>query len=1217
MKPNELRLFKGEGNKLKNRFSRYVVVNKAKRGTKQALRCRFFPISSMVAILTLVFAAVAFTASFGSITIDSVGGQSVVRGEVKTPLSGDVLVNGTAVRALQDADPAARPLVADAGDTPYSPLGKPATLLGAGYGGAEPYMFSWTTSAGTLAGADAPTAQLEAPVGVHTATLTITDSKGATATDSVKVIVYQTQTVTLLDRTQVEAVPGAAAAGPAGTIEFPFDVSTGTARIDAKLTYLVPTNDWDLKLFDPAGNQRAFPGEFITPIPNTDEEATVHNPESGIGWKAVVEKFATTADQITVKVTALRAAGNATDPRPVVDSGGPYAFATGATQTLDGTVTSGTAPLTVAWDTNLDGVFESPGPDITTNLGEGRHIISLKTTDANGYERRETTSLVVAEPSRLAAEVNPVTVIGVADSGINAYHLEFSAATYPDPEILKLTRNFTAHPSEYIPGYPEDAQAIPITLGQGYYPANDQAVWASVEKGRLYWIPGTKIIGAWDTGPAACANCAPDTHAVLDDDGHGSGSASVSAGNRYGYCPTCLLFVVEALDESIVNERPWVDISTNSFGTVGGVPLGLATGGSQSARTAVERGQTVLFAAGNGVGNAFDVPQATWGQDSVGPDWVITVGAIRRDNHRAIVGDGIPAHISAWGDGNLPSACRTGTVGQCAFGGTSAATPYTAGVFGTVLTEVRRAIGDVKAGQKPGQVVALGHPIEESVYLEDGKLTRAELREVVLKTAQPLNQRNDVSPFPYPLTAPYLGEANVLFEGYGAATPESAQRAIRVLLGQESLHEREFEDSFFALDRQVRDTIYGGYDRDGDGVRDSEALAGMTITPAQVSTVQGALATFQKVSELTAGVTAQLNGGNFIRYYLHRRVASTPGVNSCLPDDNEQYMDHDDTVGDKEPCFENRVTSVAAAFRPLGIFASTDTLDAPLPAGSQVIADIYLAGETPSVIRPTGVLMATDRELGEGSGVLQPVLGTGVDGVGCSTLGEACWTKYTFSFETTKHAFRGEQLTFQVKLIGARSWAFGHEGQHASKITILPGEMPDDGLAFGTSISEPKNGSTVIEGDLVAGGRYDFPTLGTDEAGGHPTSRRVEVSVDDDTFARPIKATLDEQYRTWSAPLGNLSHGQHTIFTRAAIDQTYSDVASSTFTVIPTAEVQWQIVRKNAAPSPSTWQRATGVESYSFLFNTANHAAGWNTIIVRLVQSGQETARTSARARFR
>ena len=363
----------------------------------------------------------------------------------------------------------------------------------------------------------------------------------------------------------------------------------------------------------------------------------------------------------------------------------------------------------------------------------------------------------------------------------------------------------------------------------------------------------------------------------------------------------------------------------------------------------------------------------------------------------------------------------------------------------------------------------------------------------------------------------------------------------------------------------------------------------MTIAPSQVSTLQGALATFQKVSELTAAATTQLNGNTFMRYYLHRRVASNPGVDSCLPDDNEQYMDHEDTVGDKEPCFDSVATGIPAAYRPVGLFAATDTLDSPLPAGSEVIVDLYLTGETPSVILPTGVLMGTDRELGQGSGVLQPVLGTGAGGVGCSTLGEACWTKYTFSFETTKHAFRGEQLTFQVRLIGARSFAFGHEGQHASKITIIPGDMPAEGLEFGASISEPANGSEVKQGDLVAGGRYDFPVLGADEAGGHPTQKVVEISIDDASFDNPIKATLDAGTNSWSAPLGNLARGQHTVYARARIDQTYSAVSSSTFSVVPDAKVQWQIVSRNRPPSSNAWQNATGLEAWSFNFNTASY----------------------------
>lgn len=238
------------------------------------------------------------------------------------------------------------------------------------------------------------------------------------------------------------------------------------------------------------------------------------------------------------------------------------------------------------------------------------------------------------------------------DSGINPYHQEFSAAVYPDPEVLELTRGFTRHPSEYIDGYPADAAALPISTGKGYLPASDEFLFegnAVLSPGRMYWVPGTKIIGAYDAGGSTGATSGADSHPILDDNGHGTGSSSVSAGNRYGYCPTCLIVNVEALDESVVAGLDWVDLSSNSFGYVGGAPIGLAVGPSEPTRLAAERGQTTLFAAGNGVGNTFDVRIATYGSDQAGPDWNLTVGALRRDDQGAIVGDGIPADVSSWG----------------------------------------------------------------------------------------------------------------------------------------------------------------------------------------------------------------------------------------------------------------------------------------------------------------------------------------------------------------------------------------------------------------------------------------------------------------------------------------------------------------------------------------------------------------------------------------
>lgn len=164
------------------------------------------------------------------------------------------------------------------------------------------------------------------------------------------------------------------------------------------------------------------------------------------------------------------------------------------------------------------------------------------------------------------------------------------------------------------------------------------------------------------------------------------------------------------------------------------------------------------------------------------------------------------------------------------------------------------------------------------------------------------NQDNKASPFPYPLTAPYTGAPNVLFEGYGAATPQSAQRAVDVLLGRAQLPERPFEDQFFALDQAVRDTLWGGYDRDGDGTTDFEGIAsGLGVTAAGVTSVADALGVLRKVAEIkNPNVGLQPLGANSQTYYLHRRMAADPGVTGCGPAINESYMDTQDTPGDLE-----------------------------------------------------------------------------------------------------------------------------------------------------------------------------------------------------------------------------------------------------------------------------------------------------------------------------
>jgi hypothetical protein len=1208
-----------------------------------------------IATLGLVFALfpIASTAGTASISIDSVGGRRIANGQVRGTLSGKVVVQGTAVPggATQSA-PASKPLVADAGDSAFVGTDSAATLIGAGFGGTEPYTFAWTTTGGTIDGASSPTAQINTAAlapGTYTATLAVSDSAGATATDTVKVVVYQTAPLTLLDQTKADGTPGVLGAGAPGTINFPFAVPTGTTKFDVLVSWTNSLNDYDIRVLRPDGSEETHHGDGA----GVPEQVTVTNPVAG-GWTLAVDKFATVPDSVRAQITGL---GAPADPRPVVKSGGPYKFATGATQAVAGTVTGGATPVSVGWDTDLDGKLDKTGLSFTGAFGEGRRLITIKATDASGLERRETTSLLVATPARLAAITTAVTVIGVNDSGINPYHLEFSAQTYPDPDVLALTANFTKHPSEYIPGYPKDATAIRMTIGQGYFPPADAHLWdkkdathpTGLEYSKLYWIPGTKIIGAIQNGDLACSNCASGAHVILDDDGHGTESSSVSAGNRVGYCPTCLIVLTKGLDVSFSAPTPWIDINTNSWGSVANVPLDLVLGSiADTTRAAVERGQTVLFAAGNGNGNAFESPSPTYGTSKTGPDWNVVVGAIRRDNQRAIIGDGMPAHVSSWGDGNLPSACRTGTVSQCAFGGTSAATPYTAGIFGTVLTNVRRNIGDSAVGQRPGQVVADGFPVANSPYLADGKLTRAELREAVLKTAFPLNQDNtqSIPIFPFPWTAPYVGDVNVLFEGYGAATPNSAKRAVDVLMGKAALPTRDAEDRWFAIDRQIRDSIWGGYDRDGDGVRENAApLGSFGVTAASFANADLTALAIKKISEqINASQFAQTTATapSALAYYLHRSSEGEPGVApSC--DDPVTFMDQTDSAGDWDGCFENRATTVLAAYRPVGIWPTATDSTVVLPAGTTVDVELYLATDSVTVVRPSGVLMASDRVLGTGAGTPAPTIGSGpwiaqgapvnpnvvsgappiptgvfIDQNKCKELGELCWNKFTWSFTTTRPAIAGEMLTFQVSLIGTRAWSFGYEGQHRSKITITPGTNTT-GLDFGVTMSDPAEGAKVQDAPFTAYGSATFPNLGTTPAGDHPTMKRVDVSVDDATFANPVKASLDEASGAWSAPLPKLAPGAHKLYARAAIDRNTSPVLTRNITVLDTQtspRVEWQVTPAGTAPSATGWQAAGGLLSYAFAIDTKSYGKGDFTISVRLLEGGATTASTSVLARF-
>lgn len=425
-------------------------------------------------------------------------------------------------------------------------------------------------------------------------------------------------------------------------------------------------------------------------------------------------------------------------------------------------------------------------------------------------------------------EASPWVVVAVVDSGINPYHADFRASGYPD-----AAANFSRHPSTYISGFPADATRLDLTLGAASYSAAkaaDGAKWASLQKNKLYWIPGTKIIAARDMGDDGFANVADPTP-ILDDFHHGTSVASLAVGNTRGLCPRCLLVVVE--DPAGIEwalGQAWIDIVVNSWGEaanlgvpnpeprLGGFDLHFAT------REAAECGQTVLFASGNGL-ETFTIPEQTYFSNSLGPGWVLRIGGYLSNSAGERIpmwGTGKPVDVVAQGVGAVTARHDSFTRTRN-FTGTSAAAPIAGGVFADTLLRARLALGDISEGIAcEGQVLASGPAVagaSPGAALADGTLTRAELWDAVLRSATP-TQFTGIFVFPLGVNAELLAPAN---EGFGALDSTSAASAYSALLS--GAPARPDASAFMAQDASLREALWGTWDKDGDGDADASSPA--------------------------------------------------------------------------------------------------------------------------------------------------------------------------------------------------------------------------------------------------------------------------------------------------------------------------------------------------------------------------------------------------------
>ena len=233
----------------------------------------------MAAAFATVLVAGPTLAATPSISISSVGGQPVKGGSVREPLSGTVAVNGTSTASGGGSSSPAQPLVADAGDSGFVKFGQPAYLVGAGFGGAEPYTFAWSASAGRSGARTPRRPPSTRPAWRRARTRSACGSPMRPARPRrtrVKVRVYDPQPRVIHDETQADVGVGTGAILGAGGNEmrFTFDVPAGLTRFDAQATWTTIPNDYDMTIYDPAGVERGSDGD----IPSEPEDVSVGSP---------------------------------------------------------------------------------------------------------------------------------------------------------------------------------------------------------------------------------------------------------------------------------------------------------------------------------------------------------------------------------------------------------------------------------------------------------------------------------------------------------------------------------------------------------------------------------------------------------------------------------------------------------------------------------------------------------------------------------------------------------------------------------------------------------------------------------------------------------------------------------------------------------------------------------------------------------------------------
>ncbi|MFN2587725.1 MAG: hypothetical protein ABR613_06390 [Actinomycetota bacterium] len=288
-------------------------------------------------------------------------------------------------------------------------------------------------------------------------------------------------------------------------------------------------------------------------------------------------------------------------------------------------------------------------------------------------------------PRSRPTKAGPRAVVAVIDSGFNAYHEYFhkggplygnKAPRSVTPAVLKefgIDRDHVIR-VERTGNFAED-----------FAKAKDE--FDAIEKGEPYWFAGTNVIGV---------SFLPDKQRLRPDGGassHGIGTAAaVLTAN-----PDAIVVAVEDISpesEEWAFTHPAVDVVTTSYGPATSYPT--LNHLSNSYTGVVENGKAHFGAAAND-------PTYSGLDETSGPWWSIGIAGFEEgaSEGRQVSSGQVPDFVGDFTQ-ELPY-CRSCEEGLREVGGTSFATPRSAGTFSKILLEARRAAAHSGGILTPGK----------------------------------------------------------------------------------------------------------------------------------------------------------------------------------------------------------------------------------------------------------------------------------------------------------------------------------------------------------------------------------------------------------------------------------------------------------------------------------------------------------------------------------